>query len=530
MKKTILSITILASLSCICFWVHRPKSQPAPLPLNTPTLVDNYLYNVSRYEITQKQYQLVMGNNPSHFKGDNLPVENVSWDEAIEFCRKLTLQERQRGNISENERYLLASSDFYERTASRKAWIKSNSNEQTQSVEKTFPSEAEFESDKNKIYYGVHGNVSEWVLERNESNGLRKRMGGNFKSEKRHDFRQSPLEVSSPKDYRGSDTGFRIQLYPILNNTSLMYDLVRNGLHEEAEEWLLYVRNLMWLAEDKDFGKRLIQIATDNKDEAILKLIHNAQAIPLYAIDGITDKYGIEMCKIPLPGNNGCFYMSKYEITEGEFEAVMGYERTRYYTVNGKREERFFNLGSNYPISEITWNEAMEFCKRLTELRQKSGFIPEDLVYTLPSEEEWLYACRAGLTTEFNTGGNTADYLEKAGWYNENSDSEIHPVGKKAPNQFGLYDMHGNLSEWIRSKYTEYDEFRMKNVDFHPFRGGSFRDIASDRRMNADCRHIHNTWLDGSFSTILDKGIRVVLIPKSQAEVKQLHSRSGYSF
>lgn len=523
MKKLILSVIALATLLCV-FFLRGTPPPPGPPPQDTPTLREGpYGVDVSIYEITQKQYQLVMGNNPSHFKGDNLPVENVSWNEAVEFCRKLTLQERQRGNIQKNERYLLTSENFYERMSEQEGWAKSNTSEQTQNVEKTRPSIDKYFG--NELFYGVHGNVSEWIIERNKSTGLPQREGDNFKSKK-----HSPSQSISSADYRSNDTGFRVQLHNIALCDDLIRDFVRSGLDEETKEWLLYIRNLMQLAENKDLEEDLISIATNNKDEVILKLIRNARAIPLYTIDGITDKYGIEMCKIPLPGNKGCFYMSKYEITEREFEAVMGYERTRYYTVNGKRKERFFNLGSNYPISEITWNEAMEFCKRLTELRQKSGFIPEDLVYTLPSEEEWLYACRAGLTTEFNTGGNTADYLEKAGWYNENSDSEIHPVGKKAPNQFGLYDMHGNVSEWIRAKYTEYDEFLMKNVDFHPFRGGSFRDIACNCSMNADCRRIHCTWLDDSFSSILDKGIRVVLIPKSQAEVKQLHSRSGYSF
>ncbi|MBR6797656.1 MAG: SUMF1/EgtB/PvdO family nonheme iron enzyme [Opitutales bacterium] len=90
MKKLILSVIAHATLLCV-FFLRGTPPPPGPPPQDTPTLREGpYGVDVSIYEITQKQYQLVMGNNPSHFKGDNLPVENVSWNEAVEFCRKLT--------------------------------------------------------------------------------------------------------------------------------------------------------------------------------------------------------------------------------------------------------------------------------------------------------------------------------------------------------------------------------------------------------------------------------------------------------
>ncbi len=142
-----------------------------------------------------------------------------------------------------------------------------------------------------------------------------------------------------------------------------------------------------------------------------------------------------ELVKIP-----GCNYaFGKYEVTQMQYRLIMG------------RNPSYFK-GNNLPVESVTWEEAAEFCVRLTEREHALGRLPKDLEYRLPTHEEWEHACRAGTTTNYHTG-DSMSALERAGWYAGNSERKVHPVGQKEPNAFGLYDMHGNVSEWTCSFY-----------------------------------------------------------------------------
>jgi formylglycine-generating enzyme required for sulfatase activity len=108
--------------------------------------------------------------------------------------------------------------------------------------------------------------------------------------------------------------------------------------------------------------------------------------------------------------------------------------------------------GPQNPVESVTWDEAIEFCRRLSEIppEKKVGNL-----FRLPTEAEWEYACRAGSTTEWCCGDDEAD-LDEYGWYHKNSARSTHPVGEKKPNAWGLHDMHGNVSEWCQDLYGEY--------------------------------------------------------------------------
>jgi formylglycine-generating enzyme required for sulfatase activity len=133
--------------------------------------------------------------------------------------------------------------------------------------------------------------------------------------------------------------------------------------------------------------------------------------------------------------------MGKYEVTQAQYRAVMGTNPSS-------------SKGDNLPVEYISWNDAQEFCRKLSQITGRE--------YRLPSEAEWEYACRAGTTTEFAFGDSLSsdqanfDGDRPYGGAPEGIDRrETTPVGSFQPNGFGLYDMHGNVSEWCEDWYHD---------------------------------------------------------------------------
>ncbi len=131
------------------------------------------------------------------------------------------------------------------------------------------------------------------------------------------------------------------------------------------------------------------------------------------------------------------FYLGKYEVTQKQWQNVMGREHPNNFP------------SPDRPVDEVSWNDVQVFIQKLNEIENVQS-------YRLPTEAEWEYAARAGSETAFSFGDNIEKtQLKRYAWYELNSEKQSHPVGTLQPNAWGLYDMHGNISEWVQDLYDK---------------------------------------------------------------------------
>ena len=124
------------------------------------------------------------------------------------------------------------------------------------------------------------------------------------------------------------------------------------------------------------------------------------------------------------------FQMGIYEVTQEQYEKAVGANPSTFKAPDN-------------PVEQVSWDDALEFCRRLSALPEEQA---AGHVYRLPTEAEWEFACRAGTTTAYSFSDDASQLVDYA-WLKDNSDGTVHPVGQMKPNQFGLYDMHGNVWE-----------------------------------------------------------------------------------
>ena len=188
------------------------------------------------------------------------------------------------------------------------------------------------------------------------------------------------------------------------------------------------------------------------------------------------------------------FYLGKYEVTQGQWEAVMGSNPSNH------------TGDLNRPVERVTWHDVQEFIGKLNEKERGR-------TYRLPTEAEWEYACRAGTTTAYSFGDDPSQLGEYA-WYGDNTGGTTHPVGQLKPNAWGLYDMHGNVFEWVQDWYG-LDSYK-QSPDTDP-QGPS----TGDRRVRRGGFFGFNQWgVRCAFRDRYDPlgrndnlGFRVVLLP-----------------
>ena len=201
------------------------------------------------------------------------------------------------------------------------------------------------------------------------------------------------------------------------------------------------------------------------------------------------------------------FWMGKYEVTQGQWESVVGDNPSSYK-----------DCGEDCPVENISWYEVHE--QFIERLNAGSG----GRRYRLPTEAEWEYAARAGTTTPNYAGDATGNVVRPIAWYAGNSGGRTHPVGQKVPNAWGLYDILGNVSEWVWDTRTDYRGVEVTDPG-HPvgsgkrppstpfsnpgspdkiFRGASYAYPADD------IRSARRNWF-GAVRSFPDTGFRLVM-------------------
>ncbi|MEI7843859.1 MAG: SUMF1/EgtB/PvdO family nonheme iron enzyme [Gallionellaceae bacterium] len=192
-------------------------------------------------------------------------------------------------------------------------------------------------------------------------------------------------------------------------------------------------------------------------------------------------RFAVEIAHAPvmisIPGYQ--YEIGKYEVTQGEWKRVMG-----------SNPSRFTNCGDDCPVEQVSWNDVQEYIRKLNVRTGRQ--------YRLPSKGEWFYACLGGKNTVYCGSDN----LDRLAWHGgdqaliaSNSGEQTHPVGQKLPNGYGLFDMSGNVMEWISDCYKE-------DCKEHSLKGGSW--FSSEYFAQA-----YNLYIDSNDAVFPQNGFRL---------------------
>jgi formylglycine-generating enzyme required for sulfatase activity len=392
-------------------------------------------YWLGKYAVTQAQWKAVMGNNPSKFKGAQHPVENVSWNSAVEFCERLTEQARAAGRLPEGYRYTLPTESQWERAcrAGTTGAYGGTGNLEDMAFVRRHGEPGGTHPVGGKLanawgFYDMHDNVWEWCLDwygSYPSGSVTDPTGAPIGKERVHrggswDCRARRCRSASRSSRRYyqyddfADCGFRVALAPEHTSADTPADapaLVPANAPTPA------VSNEQTLTLPGGISLAMLPVAPGTF------LMGSPEEEPGRRYN--ETQHRVRICDP--------YWLGKFPVTRAQWNAVM--------------QEAQFLRNEQHPETHVSWHDAVEFCEKLTVRERDAGRLPAGYHYSLPTETQWERACRAGTTGAYGGTGN----LSKMGWderFHEETYNGTYPVGQKLANAWGFYDMHGNVGEW----------------------------------------------------------------------------------
>jgi formylglycine-generating enzyme required for sulfatase activity len=383
---------------------------------------------MGKTEVTQGEWKSVMGSNPSGFNecGDTCPVDTVSWIDAQEFIQKLNQLTGQSYRLPSEAEWEYAaragtttewSFGNDESKVGNYAWYLKNSVGETQVISQKLPNAFGL--------HDMHGNVAEWVEDCWHKNYLNAPMDG------------SAWTTGCERDhrvFRGGSWG---------DNSTSLRSAYRDKFNADRRNGLLGFRLAVnWSDQFLDASTPTQRVSAElakNADKGSLATIKDCFSCPeMVYLSGGHFEMGSNLQPNEMPVHNVAitsFYVGKTEITQAQWQDVMS-----------DNPSRFRGVGSNWPVESISWDDAQLYVQLLSKRTGKS--------YRLLSEAEWEFAAKGKDLGRWNFGDNDQKLFEFA-WVGSNSKGTTQAVAQKKPNEFGLYDMYGNVEEWVADCYHD---------------------------------------------------------------------------
>jgi serine/threonine-protein kinase len=462
-------------------------------------------FYLGKHEVTQEEWEAVMGlgNNPSQFKRPKNPVEMVTWEDCQVFFRKLMEREKETRTVARSE-YRLPTEAQWEyacRAGSTGSfcfgdselglddygWYEKNSEKKTHPVGQKKPNAWGL--------YDIHGNVWEWCADwydkdyykvsppsdpvgsssgpgRVYRGGCWDYDAGGCRSAYRSDFGPGSrcaylgLRVSlvladtaveraklSPTTDAAQPSGVSTASKP--SPAVAPFDTQKAKEHQAA--WAKHLG--LPLEITNSIGMKLVLIPpgefTMGSPKELIEEELKTHAGDAWYTDHLPGEGPQHRVRITRP-----FYLGTYLVTQGEYERVMASNPSEFSATGKGKDKVAGQETKRFPVEMVSWDEAVEFCRKLSDLPAEKA---AGRTYLLPSEAQWEYACRAGSTGRygFSTLRNMipGEHEEKAlldyGWFADNAGGMPHAVGLKRASAWGLYDMYGNVWEWCQDWYDK---------------------------------------------------------------------------